>query len=231
MKKFNPKYVCASFAFFILLAFAGSSAFAQTAGFTPELSVEGFRLADDETASRAVLQNYSPRYDNETNQPKYFFYNEYGNQVLSVTAHSKEHPYLIVAVEVFAVGKSYQKKHYQMKDKSFFTSESGFFLGRRPSATSMLFAAPNMTGPKEIIKKKGTPSADEKLEKTRTLIYQFSSAKNANSSKAEMQNIKLNNAPAPVFGSYRAEYHFVKNELRRFVIKIDNVTPPPSPVF
>lgn len=230
MKKIYPKYV-ASFAFFLFFTLIGISVAAQTTQFEPEFGVEGFRLADDESATRALLQNYSPRYDNELGRPKYFFYNEYGNQVLAVTGHSKEHPFLVVALEVFSVGKSYQKRHYQMKDKSFFTSESGFFLGRRPSATSMLFAAPNMTGPKDVIKKKGTPSADEKVEEKRTLIYQFSAAKNADSPKIEMQKIKSNIAAPPIFGSYRAEYHFVKNELRRFVITIDNVAPPKTPVF
>ena len=195
----------------VLTLSAASSASAQAAPGEPELSVAGLRLGNEESA-KAVLQNYSPRYDNELGQPKYFFYNGYGNQVMSVTAHSKERPFLIVAIEVFAVGESYQKKHFQMKETNSFMSESGFFIGARPSATSLIFAIPNVTGPKEVIKKKGSPQADEKVDKLRTLRYELSAVKELKTREVSLKNVD--------FGAYTAEYRFYKNKLSRFSIAV-----------
>jgi len=210
------KYNSTKFVFYVVLCCvliisAASSASSQAAPGEPELSVAGLRLGDEESA-KTVLQNYSPRYDNDLNQPKYFFYNGYGNQVMSVTAHSKERPFLIVGIEVFAVGESYQKKHFQMKEMNSFMSESGFFIGARPSATSLIFAVPNVTGPKEVIKKKGLPQADEKSDKVRTLRYQFGTVTKLEAQEAKLKDIN--------FGAYTAEYRFYKNKLRRFIIAV-----------
>jgi hypothetical protein len=177
------------------------------------LCAAGFCLGENEETVKAKLQGYSPRYDNERQQPKYFFYNEYGNQVMSVTAQSKERPHLIVGIEVFAVDETYQKKHFQMKDTAAFTSESGFFIGLRPSAGSMVFGVPNATGPKDVIKKKGQPATDEKPDKVRILRY-----KSEEVQKLEAQEANLNRVN---FGSYTAEYRFYKNNLRRIILAID----------
>ena len=211
MKNNSMKSVFFVLLCFVLIVSAANQASAQAAQMEPELSVAGFRLGDEESA-KTVLQSYSPRYDNDLNQPKYFFYNGYGNQVMSVTAYSRERPFLIVGVEIFAVGESYQKKHFQMKDKNSFMSESGFFIGARPSAASLIFAIPNVTRPKGIIKKKGLPQADEKSGKVRTLRYQFGAVK-----ELEAQEIKLKNIN---FGTYTAEYRFYKKRLNRFSISV-----------
>jgi hypothetical protein len=195
----------------VLIASAENSASAQIAQSEPELSVSGLRLGDEESA-KTVLQNYSPRYDNDLNQPKYFFYNGYGNQVMCATAHSKEHPFLVVAIEVFAVGESYQKKHFQMKETKSFMSESGFFIGARPSAASLIFAIPNVTGPKEIMKRKGQPKADEKSDKVRTLRYQTDAVKELETQDSKLKDIN--------FGAYEAEFRFYKNKLSRFSIAV-----------
>ena len=197
----------------VLIVSAANSAFSQTAQSEPEMSVAGIRLGD-EASAKTVLQNYSPRYDNERSQPQYFFYNGYGNQVMSVTAHSKERPFLIVAVEVFAVGESYQKKHFQMKETNSFMSESGFFIGARPSVTSMVFAIPNVTGPKEIMKRKGQPQADEKSDKVRTLRYQFGAVKELEAQEAQVKDVD--------FGAYTAEYRFYKNKLSRYRLAVNS---------
>ncbi|MCU1289212.1 MAG: hypothetical protein JWN60_1441 [Acidobacteria bacterium] len=225
MKNIVSKSAFYLLAFFIFTNVSNFSASAQTARPVPELTVSGFRLGGDEEAAKQLLQNYSPRFENESSQPKYMFYNEYGNQVMTVTAYSKERPFLIVAIEVFAVGKSYQNRHYQLKDKSYFETESPFFLGTRPSATSMLFGAANMTGPKEIIKKKGAPDKDESDGKTRILRYRFDNANLGETQKIKLQETSAKSSPAgnnaqPVFTSYNAEYRFVKNELRRFMLSI-----------
>ncbi len=192
----------------VLIFSASSSVSSQTNESEPELSVAGISLGDEESA-KSVLQSYSPRYDNDLNQPKYFFYNGYGNQVMTVTAHSKERPFLIVGIEVFSVGETYQKKHFQMKDTNSFMSESGFFIGARPSATSLLFAIPNVTRPGDVIGKKGQPQADEKADQVRTLRYEIGSVK---ALEGKAKNVS--------FGAYTAEYRFYKNKLSRFSIAV-----------
>jgi hypothetical protein len=198
---------------FILLGFAHSSVLSQTTESKPELCVAEICLGDNEEKVKTILQGYSPRYDNELRQPKYYFYNNYGNQVLAVTAHSKEHPFVIVGIEAFGVNESYKKTHYQMKEFNSFITESGFFIGARPSVTSMMFAVPNVTKPNGIIKKKGLPTADEKSKKVRTIRYEINSVKELETQSAAMKKIN--------FGSYTAEYRFVKNKLRRFSLSVN----------
>ena len=214
MKNNLLKSVFFTVTFFSLIILVGISVPAQTT--EPELCVANFCLAENEETVKTKLQGFSPRYDNERQQPKYFFYNEYGNQVMSVTAQSKERPFLIVGIEVFAVDETYQKKHFQMKDTAAFTSESGFFIGLRPSTTSMIFGVPNVTGPKEVIKKKGQPVSDEKPEKVRILRYKLGEVK-----KLEAQEANLNRVN---FGTYTAEYRFHKNNLRRIILAVDTVS-------
>lgn len=213
MKNSLLKSVIFAAAFFALIILADVSVSAQTTRPEPEKCAAGFCLGENEEAAKAVLQSYSPRYDNERHQPKYFFYNEYGNQVMSITALSKEHPFLIVGVEIFAVDDSYQVKHYQMKDTAAFTTESGFFIGLRPSTTSMIFGVPNSTGPKEVIKKKGQPDIDEKPNKFRIVRYKFSDVKKLETPETQAKNVN--------FGSYTAEYRFYKNNLRHLILAVD----------
>lgn len=204
------KFAFLTIAFWSLIFFTDISVRSQTN--QPELCVAGFCLGENEQTVKAKLRDYSPRYDNERQQPKYFFYNEYGTQVMALTTLSKERLFLIVGIEVFAVDDSYQKKHFQMKDTAAFTSDSGFFIGRRPSATSMIFGVPNMTGPKDVIKRQGQPATDEKPEKVRILRYKFGEVK-----KLEDQETNLNGVN---FGSYTAEYRFYKNNLRRIILAV-----------
>ncbi len=192
----------------------------QTTEPKPELCVAEICIGDNEEKVKTIFQNYSPRYDNELRQPKYYFYNNYGNQVMAITAHSKEYPYVIVGIEAFAVGESYQKTHYQMKEINSFITESGFFIGARPSVTSMLFGIPNVTKPKRVIKKKGLPVMDENIKKIRTIRYQIDAVKELETQAADTKKIN--------FSSYTAEYRFVKNKLRRFSISVN--TPAPAAV-
>ncbi len=196
----------------VLIVTAASSASAQTTQSEPELGVAGLRLGDEESAKN-ILQNYTPRYETDLSQPKYFFYNNYGTQVMTVSAYSKERPFLIVGVEVFSVGESYQKKHFQMKETNSFMSESGFFIGARPSTTSLMFAIPNVTDPNEVVKKKGKPQADEKSGKVRTLRYQFGTVKKLEAQEAKLKDVN--------FGAYTAEYRFYKDKLNRFSIAVN----------
>lgn len=216
MRYINLTIVRFVFAAFVLTA-AFNMASAQAARPEPELSVADFRIGGDEAAAKTLLQTYSPRYDNELQQPQYFFYNGYGNQVMSLTGYSKERPYLIVAIDVYAVGESYQKKHFQMKDRNSFMSESGFFIGARPSASSLIFAIPNITGAKEVVKKKGAPDTDEKAEKVRTLRYQIGEVKELEAKEADLKTVD--------FGAYTAEYRFYKNKLTRYTIAVNTNVP------
>ncbi len=212
MKNYLLKFALFSATAFVLIFFA-VPAFAQKSVIKPELGVAGFKLGDEETA-KTKLQGYSPRYDNELSQPRYFFYNEYGTQVMAITALSKERPFLIVGIEVFAVGESYQKKHFQMKGVNSFVSESGFYIGEKPSAKSLIFAVANVTGAKEIIKKMGAPEADEKTDKkVRVLRYRLSEIKDLK--PLEDKNKELN------VGAYTAQFRFVKNRLNRFSIGVE----------
>jgi hypothetical protein len=114
---------------------------------------------------------------------------------------------------MFAVDDSYQLKHYQMKDTSAFMTESGFFIGLRPSTTSMIFGVPNSTGPKDVIKKKGQPDIDEKPEKVRIVRYKLGEVKKLKTPESQAKNIN--------FGAYTAEYRFYKNNLRRLILSVD----------
>lgn len=210
MRNHLLKSVFFSITLFSLTTFAVIATRSQTTQRDPELCAAGFCIGENEETVKAKLQDYSPRYDNEMQQPKYFFYNEYGNQVMSITAYSKERPHLIVGIEVFAVDESYQKKHFQMKNTAAFTTESGFFIGLRPSATSMIFGVPNATKPKTVIKKKGKPEVDEKPNKVRILRYKSGEVKNSETPEANSNRVN--------FSSYTAEYRFYKNNLRRLII-------------
>ncbi|HEV8157947.1 MAG TPA: hypothetical protein VGP58_02875 [Pyrinomonadaceae bacterium] len=214
MKNILLKSVFFGLISFIFIGFACSSVLSQTTEPKPELCVAGICLGDNGEKVKTILQNYSPRYDNELHQPKYYFYNNYGNQVMAITAHSKEQPYVIVGIEAFAVGESYQKTHYQMKELNSFITESGFFIGARPSFKSMMFAIPNVTKAKGIIKKKGLPAMDEKIKKVRTIRYQIDRVK-------ELETQEAADTKKIDFGSYTAEYRFVKNKLRRFSIAVN----------
>ncbi len=217
MKNILLKSVLFGLTSFILIGFAHSSVLSQTTGPKSELCVAEICLGDNEEKVKTILQSYSPRYDNELRQPKYYFYNNYGNQVLAVTAHSRQHPYVIVGIEAFGVGESYQKTHYQMKEINSFITESGFFIGARPSVTSMMFAIPNVTKPNGVIKKKGQPTVDEKVKKVRTIRYKIDRVKELETQAAETKKIN--------FSSYTAEYQFVKNKLRRFSISVNTPVP------
>lgn len=211
MKNYLLRFAFFSAATFIL-SISVVSNYAQTPAAKVELSVAGFKLGDED-AAKTTLQSYSPRYDNELKQPKYYFYNQYGTQVMTITALSKERPFLVVGIEVFAVGESYLNKHFQLKEFNSFGSGLGFFIGEKPSATSLIFAVANVTGAKEVIKTLGAPEADEKDNKTRTLRYRINEITDLKTREAKSKGIN--------FGAYTAQYRFVKNRLRRFSIAVE----------
>ncbi len=122
---------------------------------------------------------------------------------MALTAHSPERRFLIAAAEVFRVGGNEKKTYSVLKDVSF-TSESGFFLGERRSAVSLLFGAPNRISVKKLTEKKGTPDIRTKNGKIETLVYNF-----ADSPRGDVSA-----------GEYRAEYVFAGGKLDKFKIEI-----------
>lgn len=212
MKSMSSKFTFFVLPFFILTC-AVVSATAQKAQPQPELSVADFRIGGDEEKTKTLLESYAPSYDTETGQPRFTFYNEYGTQVMSLTGFSKERPHLIVAIDVYSVGETYRKKHFQMKDRAAFMSESGFFIGARPSAASLILAIPNVTRPGAIAGKKGAPDAEEKKGKVRTLRYRVGEVAELESKEAALKEVD--------FGAYTADYRFYKNRLSRYTIAVE----------
>ncbi len=78
-----------------------------------------------------------------------------------------------------------------MKELNSFITESGFFIGARPSVKSMMFAIANVTKPKGIIKKKGLPVVDEKIKKVRTIRYQIAQIKELETQAAKHEKNKF----------------------------------------
>ena len=183
---------------------------------TPEMSVAGLKLGDRESG-KAFLSSYQPRTD-EDGLPKYYFYNGQGTTVMKVTAGSVDDPYFVTEIEVFWVGESYQKRHYFLKDKPHFVTESGLFIGFRQTGGSLALALivgvpnvgrSNIIGPKDVIKRKGEPDNKVVNEKETKFDYHTDDA---------------------AFGDakykYTAFYRFYKKELTRFVLKIEPETKP-----
>lgn len=211
MKKMNKAVLKKAFSGILmmplLIGLCLISAAAQEAKIAPEMSVAGARL-NDETSGKAFLGNFSATRD-EQNRPVYYFYNEFGTEVMKLTAFSEARPHLIIAAEVYRVGESYQKKHYVLRDKSSFMTESGFFVGERQTAKSLLFAIAEITDPKELVKKKGEPTEDVKEDKKQTITYKFDE-KSFPASEGAMK-----------IAAYTAVYEFRGKRLRKFSLSVE----------
>ena len=196
----SKKIILAVSANFIGLIILFSGAFAANAQenlSSPEMEVAGVRLNDEESG-RAFLSKYSPR-TGANGQPVYFFYNKYATEVLKLTGFSAKQPHLITSAEVYAIGKSYQEQHYQINNVTSFATESGFFVGVRQSAKSLIFGVAEKTDTEKIVKLKGKPDEINKNDKRETLIYKLNATKNPR---------------------YIAVYEFNKDKLKKFSISI-----------
>ena len=186
------------------IAVLGFCALAQGANLSPDLGVAGVKLGDRESA-KAFLSGYSLRLGKD-GRLAYFFYNSQGTQVMKLTAASSEEPFLITEIEVFSVGRSYLEQHYVAQDIGIFRSDNGIFIGEKASASSMIWGIPNRIGPKDVVKKQGAPTKQEKSGKGETILY-------------AQPNIKL---PGGTF-DYSARYEFSKSKLKKFTLKISPV--------
>lgn len=192
----------------ISLFVCGINAQSKTAA-KPDLIVAQFELGNREKAKDFLAGGYRSR-PGEDGRPEYYFYNEFGTQVLKLVGESSEDPYFITEIEAFAVGETYKNKHFQLKDTGYFVTESGIFIGYRQSVASMILF-PGVTrrdiiGPKDIIEIKGKPGERSVSEKKRDVfIYQVPDVKIAGESDTY---------------NYQARYEFANKQLKRFNLKI-----------
>ena len=191
------------------IAFA-SIAKAQETKAKAELSVAGIELGNREKAKAFLSQGYSPRVS-EDGRPAYYFYNEWGSQVMKLIAASFDDPDFITEIQVFAVGESYQQKHYQADKIKYFETENNIFIGFKQSAMYFIAAAKNVgsrniIGPKDVIQIVGEPG--ERIKKDE---------------KHEVINYNLSDVKLPdenTDAAYQASYEFYKKNLSKFTIKI-----------
>ena len=210
----KPNFLRLSFVFllFLIIQVANVSIVnAQKSENTPELSVAGIELGNRESAKKFLTDGYSPRPE-EDGRASFYFYNEWGTQVMRLTADSMDDPYYLTEIEVFGVGESYTNTHYVAKDTGIFATENGIFIGYRQSVASIIIGIPNVgrknrIGPKDVIGIKGEPLERKKTEENREVVtYEFS-------------DVKL--PGENVTADYAARYEFYKKRLRRFSIKIN----------
>lgn len=206
IKKFYRLSVFAA----IFSAFLFTFANAQESSTAPEMSVVGIKLGDRESAKKYLLSGHVPRVDEE-GRTSYFFYNEWGTQVMRLTVASADDPYFITEIEVFAVNDSYRKRHYQDTKNGLMPTENGIFIGFRQTAFNLIVGVRNVgkantIGPSEVVKLKGEPNERVTIEKDRELL------------KYEVGDVELDDEST---ADYRAEYEFYKKKLKRFLIKID----------
>lgn len=201
-----------SFLSVIILAGFNFPVYAQKSESTPEISVAGIELGNREKA-KAFLANHSPRIGDD-GRPAYYFYNKFGTQVMKITAISNQDPYFITELEVFAVGTDYQNKHFIADKIGFFATESGIFIGYRQSTASMIIGIPNVSredriGPKDLVRKKGSPRDRVKTGERETITYNF-----------EKIILSPSNSETNVSAEYKSRFEFVNNKLKRFSLKV-----------
>jgi hypothetical protein len=192
---------------------AAFNAQAQEKPAEPEFSVAGVKLGHRASA-KAFLIQYLPT-TGEDGRPAYYFYNKFGSQVMKLTAASFEDPYFITEIEVFSVGKSYQKGHHWAEKIGYFMTEKDIFIGYRQSMTAAMIGIPNLArgsriGPKDVVKKKGMPTERVKDGERETVTYSLSNVEIADEDAANKTNRY----------DYYARYEFNENKLKRFTLKI-----------
>lgn len=186
----------------------------------PEISVAGIKLGNRESA-KAFLTNVGPRIG-EKGEAEYYFYNKFGTQVMKLVAADFNDPHFITEIEVFAVGRSYQKPHFVLDDQGYFVTENGIFIGYRQSAGSMVVgmmigipgvSREDMIGPKDVIRKKGQPTTKTVTENKRDVFtYEV------HDTESFINNLETQNLDNKY--GYAARYEFNKNKLKRFSIKL-----------
>ncbi len=200
------------FPLIMLLAAFSIQAQEKTVG-TPDFTVAQFEIGTREKNRGILTKGYSPR-PGKDGRPEFYFYNEFGTQVMRLVGASKDDPYFLTEIEVFAVGRSYLERHFQLKDTGYFETESGVFIGFRQSVASMILfpgvTRRDMIGPKDVVKIKGEPDERGKTENDRDyFVY-------------NIPNVSIAGESGKF--DYEARYEFYKKKIKRFSLKIVPVT-------
>ncbi|MBK7704515.1 MAG: hypothetical protein IPJ30_01760 [Acidobacteria bacterium] len=180
---------------------------------TPEMSINDVKLGDRASA-RAFLTTYLPTTD-EQGRTAYYFYNDLGKSVLKLTAASFDDPFMIVEIEVFTVGTSYQKAHNYLEKVGHFVTESKIFVGFKPSVAAAIIGVPNLArdsrvGPKDLIKKKGEPTKRATENERDVYIYEI-----ADVEITDEKGVKSK-------FDYTGRYEFRDKKLKRFVLAVSS---------
>ena len=176
-----------------------------------DLAVAGIRLGDRASA-KALLNEYTPT-TGDDGRPNYYFYNEPATQVMRLTGESFDDKFLIRAIEVFSVGESYRKAHFQLKDVNFFITDTGIFIGNRPSIKTQILGIPGVSrgdviGPKDLVKRKGEPARRETPAEDREVLT-YETPVLPITAEGQTREYK-----------YTARYEFRDRKLKRFRIEI-----------
>lgn len=196
----------------MIFSFAASNAQAQEKpAAAPDLTVAGVKLGDRNSA-KAFLQNFQPTIGDD-GRPEYYFYNKFVTQVMKLTGASFDDRFLITEIEVYKVGKSYTRGHFQAEKIGYFKTGSDIFIGYKQSTASMITGIPNVdgkdrTGPKTVAKKLGEPTERTENGERESLIYNIPEVEVADESG---KTAKF---------SYSAQYDFNEGKLKKFTLKI-----------
>lgn len=189
-----------------LAAFAS----AQESVGTPELSVVGIELGNRESAKKYLVPGFSPRIG-EDGKASYYFYNEWGTQVMRLTATSADDRFLITEIEVFSVSKKYRSRHYQDTENGLMLTENGIFIGFRQSAMHLFVGIKNAgkkntITPDGLIDIKGNPVRRETDENGLDVLTYELTAVQVKDFETEL--------------NYTGSFQFKKKKLVRFTLKI-----------
>jgi hypothetical protein len=203
--------VLSAFCLAAIVLFAVSAARAQEKITTPDLSVAGLRLGSRQ-AMKEFLGNFQPTI-NEDGRPAYYFFNKSATQVLKLVAASFEDRFFLTEIEVYKVGKSYTRGHFQNEKIAYFKTESDIFVGYKQSKASAWTGIPNVdgkdrVGPKTVTKIFGEPAEKLSEAEGEILVYKIPEIELADETG---KTAKF---------SYAARYEFGDEKLRKFVLKI-----------
>jgi hypothetical protein len=195
----------------MLFAVAGIASAQQAKTVSPDLSVAGIRLGE-RRAAKAFLENLQPTM-NDDGRPAYYFFNKSGTQVLKLTGASFDDRFLITEIEVYKVGTSYKRGHFQAEKIEYFKTQNDIFVGFKQSMASAITGIPNVdgkdrTGPKTVARKIGEPTERLTEGERETLIYRLPEIEIADETG---KSAKF---------SYAAQYEFNDDKLKKFTLKI-----------
>lgn len=180
---------------------------AQTA---PEMSINGVRLGD-RVSAKPLLEKFAVTTD-ENGRFAYFFYNDFGDKVWRLTVASFEDRFNVVEMEVFQIGKKYDKPHFYLRKVDNFKTESKIFVGKRESVAATILgeglATDMRIGPKDLVKKLGDPTSRTAEGDREIFVYEIKGLETIDEKGEKLKR------------DYRATYVFANKKLRSFELSI-----------